>query len=75
MLIWLKNDEILPKYLIGRLEFQITQSALIGDQILIKAFADKLLRSGGYSTIEVEVDGRKIASTYIVYSVIRQGKK
>ena len=67
----IKEGEKRPKYFLGKINANFERAVLIGDQLKIKAFASKMLNTGGYSDIDVTRDGENIAHVEIIYSVIR----
>ena len=60
-----------PKYVLGKIKAEFQEAVHIGDQIAIKAFANKMLDTGGYSDIDVTKNGNAVAHIEIIYSVIR----
>lgn len=67
----IKEGEKRPKYVLGKIKADFDGAVLIGDQIEIKAYANKVLDTGGYSDIDVKKNGNPIVRVEIIYSVIR----
>ncbi|MCK5015015.1 MAG: 3-hydroxyacyl-[acyl-carrier-protein] dehydratase FabZ [Candidatus Omnitrophica bacterium] len=67
----IKEGEKRPKYVLGKIKADFDGAVLIGDQIEIKAYANKVLDTGGYSDIDVKKNGKPIVRVEIIYSVIR----
>lgn len=67
----IKVGEKRPQYILGRITANFLTSIVIGDQLRIKALANKMLDSGGYSDINLSVGVKKIAEIEIIYSVKR----
>jgi 3-hydroxyacyl-[acyl-carrier-protein] dehydratase len=67
----IKEGENRPKYVLGKIDADFKEAVLIGDQLEIKAFANKMLDTGGYSDIDVKRNGEPIVHIEIIYSVIR----
>jgi 3-hydroxymyristoyl/3-hydroxydecanoyl-(acyl carrier protein) dehydratase len=68
----IKENGKRPKYVLGKVKADFDEAVLIGDQLEIKAFANKMLDTGGYSDIDITKKGEKIAHIEIIYSVIRE---
>lgn len=67
----IKEGEKRPKYVLGKIKADFDGAVLIGDQIEIKAYANKVLDTGGYSDIDVKKNGNPIVRVEIIYSVTR----
>ena len=67
----IKEGQKKPKYILGKISADFEKSVSAGDQISIKAYANKMLDTGGYSDIDVTKDGERVAHIEIIYSVIR----
>ena len=61
-----------PRYVLGRAKAEFHDFLLVGDNLRILAFADKMLDTGGYSTINLSKGSRIIGKITIIYSVLRQ---
>ncbi len=59
-----------PQYFLGRMSADFLKPVVTGDQLQIKASA-KMLEMGGYSDIEISVNGQTVTNLEIVYSVKR----
>ena len=59
------------KYVLGRIKAELNSEVGVGDKLKILAFADKLLDTGGYSTINLFSNDQKIGEVIIIYSVSR----
>ena len=68
----IKEGEQRPKYILGRVTSDFKRPIAIGDQIQIKAYANKMMDAGGYSDIELSVDGEPVAHVEIIYRVMRR---
>ena len=67
----IKEGERRPKYVLGKVTANFDSTVLVGDQLKIKAFANKMLDTGGYSDIEVTTGDKHVVHVEIIYSVIR----
>ncbi|MCK5082249.1 MAG: 3-hydroxyacyl-[acyl-carrier-protein] dehydratase FabZ [Candidatus Omnitrophica bacterium] len=67
----IKEGEKRPKYILGKITANFNTTVFVGDQLKIKAFANKMLDTGGYSDIEVTIGDEHIVHVEIIYSVIR----
>jgi 3-hydroxyacyl-[acyl-carrier-protein] dehydratase len=67
----IKEGEKKPKYVLGKITADFKGAVLIGDQIEIKAYANKMLDTGGYSDIDITKNGEHAAHIEIIYSVMR----
>lgn len=65
------NLNIRPRYILGVIKSKIVECFQIGDQIIIKAFATKMLYTGGYSDIFIYKNHKRTDKASIVYSVMR----
>lgn len=57
-----------PIYYLGSLKTRFYKPVYPGDQIIIEASMDKLLKRGGYATAKVLVDKELVSTGTIVYS-------
>jgi len=57
-----------PEYFLGKIESEFLGQAAIGDQIKVNVSAGKMLKTGGYSDIEINSREEKISNIRIFYS-------
>ena len=67
----IKSGEKQPGYILGRIKADFSESFCVGEQLVIKAFANKMLDDGGYSEIELFCGAMSRGKIEIIYKVIR----
>lgn len=65
-------SELMPKYVLGRISAEIKDVVSIGDQLVLKACANKMLENGGYSDVFVFIGDVEVAKIEVIYSVVRR---
>lgn len=68
----IENLKIQPKYILGIISSKLLDCFAIGDQIVIEAFATKMLYIGGFSDILLYKKNVKIGKVSITYRVLRE---
>lgn len=58
-----------PKYILGRISSEFFKTIYIGDKIFISSNADKLMHSGGYSTVTVKTQEEDKAIINLILGV------
>ena len=65
--------EKIPVYFLGKLDVEFGLESSVGDQLRIEASAEKMMTSGGFSTIAVRKNNKDIClKTKIYYKVVRE---
>lgn len=64
-----KNDGRKRRYILGKINAAIFRKVMIGEQLVLKALANKMLDTGGYSEIRAISNSRNVAEIEIIYSV------
>jgi len=62
------KHEMRPQYFLGKVEAEFFFPAEIGDQLNIKVLAGKIMKTGGYSDIQIDSQAEKICGIRIFYS-------
>lgn len=65
------NDNVLLKYILGRIKVRFINTVIIGTQIKIIAYATKIIEAGGLSNIEIVSGKKKYAELTLVFSVTK----
>ena len=67
----IKEGEKHPRYILGKLQAEFKTAVFVGDQLEIKAYATKLLYTGGYSDVEITVNSSFVSKMLLIFGVER----
>jgi len=67
----IKEGEKHPRYILGKLQAEFKTAVFVGDQLEIKAYATKLLYTGGYSDVEITVKSSFVSKMLLIFGVER----
>ena len=67
----IKEGEKHPRYILGKLQAEFKTAVFVGDQLEIKAYATKLLYTGGYRDVEITVNSSFVSKMLLIFGVER----
>jgi len=69
-----EHDPNRPLPIIGKVSAEFSDNVSVGAQIKLEVKAGKIMRKGGYSSIEIFIDEQIMAKVTIIYGVLTRKK-
>jgi 3-hydroxymyristoyl/3-hydroxydecanoyl-(acyl carrier protein) dehydratase len=57
------------KFFVGKVDCRFQNNVFVGDKLIIKSYASKIMNVGGFSDIEIQVKNHKVSEILLFFSV------